>query len=721
MDLSRFSQYFCAAVLGAVALVYLSPTAGVSAAPAGARPGEPTSGAQATGATGGQAAGQPRQAYVLSASCAADLLGDDCGAGVSELAWANLSKMCGAESADNATCTNLQPALPDCGVQAVACFPNVEREAISAAVGNLCSTNPGAPGCSSVERGGDGCLNDPACTGAVTSDACAEGGGGICSSLENTLTNFGRSALQVDRSTQQGLSGGATGIALAYRITDNTDVDGDYADSTIRTVLFDGSSIVGPTTVGSAADADLSVGFVDDGVITAFETPPGFQPQDLQPASDSTGGFTFETPTYRLGEATNYIVATWTQVANSFSGGGSQTLRALEVAADGNAVLVGNLGPDPAEEQPNEPQTDPANPTSQGGISEIFFIKDVGLSSMTDNTGSFRQVLAPGLMQPFISNPGLSDPGNVPDLGLNLVANPDNFISVPNGRDATVQLMIVVEIKLTAAGRDFVPLPPAPAAPSLFSALRRVFSFRGLNASAQRGNAVWRSSTSSPLRPVVRTVANREGPMSPLAGRPGSGSGAQNNPFQMFLTNVGNSTGEAFTGHFLNNGDQPMDIDVKGLVVEPLKEEAQKLVQEQLQKILPENPLQASLDAYCLEFLRLPPQAEQMFQLAPKQLQDQFAPIRDLLDVSKQLNNLGLLPADSDPASYFHAINQWAIWTKEEGFSLDSFADAFVDHTRKQVEAAGNQWTSQFDEVLRGAAPARWANITRILETAAGR
>jgi len=189
----------------------------------------------------------------------------------------------------------------------------------------------------------------------------------------------------------------------------------------------------------------------------------------------------------------------------------------------------------------------------------------------------------------------------------------------------------------------------------------------------------------------------------------------------MFLTNLGSSTGEAFTGHFVNDSTDPLELDVRGLVVEPLNEQAQQIVREQLEQALPRNPLSAQLNAYCLEFLRLPPLAEQMFQLAPRDAQEQFAPTRDVLEAAEQLNDMGLLPADSDPEAYFHSITQWAVWTEQQGFDEAAFTDAFVDHTREQVEAAGNQWTDQFDEVLRGAAPARWQNITRILETAANR
>lgn len=709
----------------------------------------------AQGTTSGGAQGAvPREAYVVSTDCAANLLGDTCGARVPELLWANVIKLC-SEGSDDATCGALQPGLPDCRVQGIACFETVERGDIVNAIGNRCSEDPAVPGCSSVQRGGPDCLNSPACATTVTSNACAEGGGGICPSLEDTFSGFGRNAPQVDRGGASPLAGGGDidrVMAIFYSSVDNTRSGGGREDAQLR-----------------------AVGFNPDGTFAglAVDTPPGMTSWQ---AAESLQYRTSEVP----GDPVNYLVAAWTQPAHSFDGGGgtlsggyraggqelqlrtrSFNLETRQWETNGTAQLdtgdglagrssenVGagtapyptfytynnhvfykymdaSLVTDTAAMTTLQPQSLPV--ITGGDWAAIAFLKDIGLSPQTANTGSFRQDLTPNVYVPFgeagANSGAVTGGGNSGAIGATFdpIGDPQPFISVPGGRDATVQLMIVDEVKIVAPGREPV-LPPTPEAPSLWSAIRRVFSFRGLSASAARGNVVWRSSTSGAgaLR-VAPRGAGTVGAEEPRAAAASPLPANQNNPFQMFLTNIGSSTGEAFTGQFLNSGDAPMDIDVKGLVVEPLKEEAQKIVQEQLQRILPQNPVTTQLDAYCLEFLRLPPSAEQMFQLAPKALQDQFAPIRNVLDAAKQLNDLGLLPPDSDPTAYFHAITQWAVWAKEEELEQDSFTDAFVDHTRKQVEAAGNSWTDQFDDVLRGAAPARWQNITRILEAAAGR
>jgi len=643
----------------------------------------------------------PREPYVVSGACMNDVLGPACGASVPELGWLNITKMCdGAAPGDDATCDGLRPALPDCDVQGVACFPNVPREAITGQITDICAADPGAPGCGALQAAGAGCLDSAACTAAVTSDACS-GGGGICSSLTNMLENFGVDTPVVDR--QAPVPADTTTPMIFYRQMDNSFTN---LDEPSRVIVFSG-----------AYDPGQEV------TVTGLPPGPGTPPPDDPNA-----------PVTDRGEpnvgSTEYLGIFYTHMDNSFQGGGrvgDADVREFVLFNNQLTFVASDAGagePDPATDP------DPAG----GAAGEPIVFRPLFTGGDPSDPTNMPNIFVGGNegqpIVPYIGGDASAAPaGSFGFTGFQPLDNPDPYISVPGGRDPTVQLMIVVRIQLTApAGRHPVPAPPVPEPPSLWSAVRQVFSFRGLNASVRREDAIWRGTPPpSGRRAVVRSVANGPAPTSPPATAAAptpsaiASSAAQGSPLQMFLTNVGSSTGEAFTAHVLNNGDEPMDIDVKGLVVEPLKEEAQRIVQQQLQRIMPQNPVSAQLDAYCLEFLRLPPVADQMFQLAPKGLQEQFAPIRNVLDAAKQLNDLGLLPPDSNPAAYFHSITQWAIWAREEGLDQGGFTDAFVQHTRKQVEATGNQWTGQFDDVVRGAAPARWQNITRILETAAVR
>lgn len=716
MRLHRSQSIFLFAV--ALPLVTVAAAwSGAAGAALGGPPVQGDAGAQSDGAP----TQLPRDVYVLSTDCAANLLGDECGARVPELSWANVIQMCSEESqgAGDSACQTLRPALPDCEAQGIACFSNIEREQIVGALGDLCGADPAAPGCSSLQRGGEGCVDSPACSTQVASNACAEGGGGICPSLENTLTGFGRNAPQVDRAPQAGAdAAGDAGLPIAYLADTGLSAGGDSPQ--LRAVIF-----------SPAGAADHAV---------AVDTPPGLT------SWQAAESLRFRSPRV-TGTDVPYLTAMWAQVESSDSTGGAPSTLDAETFAggqelqlryrtlnlntlrweDGGAVLDGG-------------DALPGRNTGFGGTAPYpVFRNDAGTiyyhytdaSLVTDGPTPGTAGVAEFLAGPFFEAPdpsagaGDTEPGV--GFGASPIENPSPFIFVPGGRDPTVQLMMVAQITVVAPGRDDVPPPVVPEPASLWSAIRRVFSFRGLSASVSDGGPAWRPSAAGAQRVAPRpagTAASADstgGAERTLSGAAPSNGAGQQSPLRMFLTNLGSSTGEAFTGHFVNDSTDPLELDVRGLVVEPLNEQAQQVVREQLEQALPRNPLSAQLNAYCLEFLRLPPLAEQMFQLAPREAQEQFAPTRDVLEAAEQLSEMGLLPADSDPEAYFHSITQWAVWTEQQGFNEAAFTDAFVGHTRDQVEAAGNQWTDQFDEVLRGAAPARWQNITRILETAANR
>lgn len=187
---------------------------------------------------------------------------------------------------------------------------------------------------------------------------------------------------------------------------------------------------------------------------------------------------------------------------------------------------------------------------------------------------------------------------------------------------------------------------------------------------------------------------------------------------QVFLTNQGSSTGEAFKAEIVNRSPVPVPLAGGPLVVEPLPEEAQRRVQEQLERIGNSNPLKMNLNAYCLEFLRLPPVSGTVFRVAASQLQERYAQSFDILSAARKLFDGGELNPDVAPDDYFHSIRQWALWTDEQGFDKESFTDAFVAHTRKNLEASGRQWDERYEQTLRGALDGRWNDIERILETA---
>ena len=169
-----------------------------------------------------------------------------------------------------------------------------------------------------------------------------------------------------------------------------------------------------------------------------------------------------------------------------------------------------------------------------------------------------------------------------------------------------------------------------------------------------------------------------------------------------------------------NGTGRSFKLAAQSLVVEPLKDEVKKQVQGGMQRLLrtSASPVTAKVNGYCLEFLKAPPSAGTIFKLASPQLQQRFAPMRKIMDASRRVQQLGQLRPDSEPNSYFDLIRQWAMWSVQQRFNQNSFADAFVEHTKKTVTAAKRPWNGDAEKTVRSAAPNRWADIQKVLSAA---
>jgi hypothetical protein len=189
-------------------------------------------------------------------------------------------------------------------------------------------------------------------------------------------------------------------------------------------------------------------------------------------------------------------------------------------------------------------------------------------------------------------------------------------------------------------------------------------------------------------------------------------------PVRMLLTSLGTSTGEAFQAAIVNDTGRPVLLDGLRLVVEPLKPDTARRARNALQKFQAEKPTTVKMTGYCLEFLRPPPIAGTLFRVAPQSLQQQFGPMRRILEAGQRLRIEGRLTPDSEPRGYYHAIRQWAIWTTEMGFTEASFGDAFVAHTKKVFTESTRPWTGEVERTLRAAVPGRWADIQQVLAAA---
>lgn len=190
-------------------------------------------------------------------------------------------------------------------------------------------------------------------------------------------------------------------------------------------------------------------------------------------------------------------------------------------------------------------------------------------------------------------------------------------------------------------------------------------------------------------------------------------------PIRMLVTSLGTSTGEAFQAAIVNDGDKPVLIDGMRLVLEPLKSDTARRARSAIQKFRAEKPTTVKMTGYCLEFLRPPPIAGTLFRIAPQAAQEAAGPVRRILEAGSRLRRQGRLNPDSEPTGYYHAIRQWAIWTQEQGFTEETFTNAFVEHTKKTLVASGRQWSAAAEQTLRQAAPGRWRDIQEVLAAAA--
>lgn len=187
---------------------------------------------------------------------------------------------------------------------------------------------------------------------------------------------------------------------------------------------------------------------------------------------------------------------------------------------------------------------------------------------------------------------------------------------------------------------------------------------------------------------------------------------------QFLINSQGGSTGKNLTMQVLNFTGRPVDLQGM-LTLEPLKKDAQQKVTQAFAKLAGRQiPTRVDLNGYCLEFLKLPPIAGQVLRVAGPEVQKRFAPMKQIMAAANRLTAKGALKPDSNPASYADSIKQWALWTVEQKFDDKKFAEAFLGHARKNVEAAGQKWTKQIEDVVRQRTPNRWQDIVQVLSAA---
>jgi len=184
------------------------------------------------------------------------------------------------------------------------------------------------------------------------------------------------------------------------------------------------------------------------------------------------------------------------------------------------------------------------------------------------------------------------------------------------------------------------------------------------------------------------------------------------------MVDQGGSTGKTITMQILNLTGTPVRLQAMPFVMEPLQRQAQEQVQKAFSKLSKLAPVRLDLSAYCTEFLKLPPTPNTIMRLAPPEIQKQFEPMSKVLRSAYRIKNAGLLHPDSNPAAYTDSIKQWALWTVEQKLNESRYTDAFIGHTKKNMEGAGQKWSKPAEDVIRQVAPNRWRDIAQILRGA---
>jgi hypothetical protein len=201
---------------------------------------------------------------------------------------------------------------------------------------------------------------------------------------------------------------------------------------------------------------------------------------------------------------------------------------------------------------------------------------------------------------------------------------------------------------------------------------------------------------------------------------PGGGILLHETDPKVFVRSLGTLGGGAMELQVFGTEPGQERLSGEGVIVEPveLDQSMKRRLEEEVRALAGQNPITAKLDAYCLDFLRQPPNLGTVFRIADREIQERFAPLRDVLQAGRRLHEAGLLNPDSDPEEYFHSIRQWALWSMQENLDRGKFEEAFLEHTRKNFESAGQAWTGEIESLVTGLVPNRWQDIVRVLDEA---
>jgi hypothetical protein len=193
------------------------------------------------------------------------------------------------------------------------------------------------------------------------------------------------------------------------------------------------------------------------------------------------------------------------------------------------------------------------------------------------------------------------------------------------------------------------------------------------------------------------------------------GQGGQGGTPDVSVVSTGNSSGEAFQLQVRDPSGQVKTASLpEGTVLVPTEPGKEKPAASRGTA----GMMTQQLSGFCLQFAKLPPAAGMVYKIASPAMQQNFAPLKQVLQAGRTLAEKGKLHPDSEPNAYADSIRQYAVWSKQEGWDQKKFGDEFVDRTKKNAEARNVKWTPVIEQALRNAVPGRWADITQVLNLA---
>lgn len=273
---------------------------------------------------------------------------------------------------------------------------------------------------------------------------------------------------------------------------------------------------------------------------------------------------------------------------------------------------------------------------------------------------------------------------------------------------------------------DSGPIDPRPqlvAIRGLMTALKAVADHRQAAPSLRHAlfawlRATWRASSLSGLPPAFGTTArDASAAGADEAGRAGRAQEAAGSAVMLSLVATGASTGEVFELQIVNGSGRAVSVaSPDGLVLQAIRPGVAKPVAARTTA-----PVQRhKVVGHCVEFAKEPPAPGTLYQVAGGAVQEKFKPVQRILEVTRRLEQAGLVTPDIGLNEYMSFLEQWAIWTKLENWDRKKFEEMFVERTKKNLAQAKKQWTKEIEQFVRASVPKRWSDVTAVLKEAGG-